>query len=91
MKQLTLSQELLLKELYFKKSTQHIAKALNKSEKAVYELARKRGYKKIPNWTNNELVSLLENGAKKTSEIYNRSYNSCLIKKSRLCKLHKNK
>lgn len=90
MKQLSLQQELQLKALYFKTSLKEIANKMDKSQKAVAELARKRGYKKIPNWTNAEIVSLLENGAKRTSEIYKRSYNSCLIKKLRLCKSHKN-
>ncbi|MFA5300370.1 MAG: hypothetical protein WC389_19470 [Lutibacter sp.] len=90
MKQLSLQQELQLKELYFKTSLKDIATKMNKSKKAIAELARKRGYKKIPNWTNDELISLQVNGAKKTSEIYRRSYNSCLIKKSRLCKSLKN-
>lgn len=90
MKQLSLQQELQLKELYFKTSLKETAYKMGKSQKAIAELARKRGYKKTPNWTNSELVSLIENGAKRTAEIYKRSYNSCLIKKSRLC-LHKNK
>jgi hypothetical protein len=86
MKALSLNQELQLKELYFNSKISVAAILLSKSKKAVYELARKRGYKKSPNWSNAELISLLENGAKKTSQIYKRSYNSCLIKKSRLCK-----
>jgi len=86
MKQLSLKQELQLKELYFKTSLKETAIIMSKSEKAISELARKRGYKKIPNWNDNEIISLFENGAKKTSEIYKRSYNSCKIKKSRLCK-----
>jgi hypothetical protein len=90
MKSLSLHQELQLKELYFKISLKNLGLLMNKSPKTVAELARKRGYRKIPNWSNSELISLQINGVKKTSEIYKRSYNSCLIKKSRLCRSHKN-
>jgi hypothetical protein len=85
-----ISQEVFIKIHYFDRNVNSLTAFTKRKPKAIYERARKLGLKKVPNWTNVEIASLLANGAKKTSEIYKRSYNSCLIKKHRLCKSHKN-
>ena len=80
------SQEIYIRVHYFDCKVNSLVLFTKRKPKTIYEKARRLGLKKIPNWTNEEIIFLKEFGAKKTSEIYKRSYNSCKIKKLRLCR-----
>ena len=59
---------------------------IGKSKTSIYEMKRKIGCISVNNWTIEQEKYLIENGAKSTSLLTNKSLNSCRIKLSRLTK-----
>jgi hypothetical protein len=83
------SSDLYLKLNYHDNTVNNMKKFINRNNKAIYERIRILGLQKIPNWTDDEIQILLTESPTNASLILKRSYNSCLIKKSRLCKKNK--
>lgn len=85
------SSDLYLKLNYETGTVKEMLQFTGRTERAVYERVRKLGLQKTPNWTKKEIRILRKWGPKEASVILKRSYNSCLIKKCRLCKKKKRK
>ena len=83
------SSDLYLKLNYESGTVKEMLPFTGRTEKAVYERVRKLGIQKIPNWTEDETDTLFTHGPYESSKLLKRSYNSCLIKKCRLCKKNK--
>jgi hypothetical protein len=59
-------------------------KVLGRKIKTIQEKARKLGISRIKNWSEAEIEILKNNSAYEASNIIDRSFNSCKIKKTRL-------
>lgn len=74
---------------YKRKTAVEIEKIIGVNKKTIHEIGRRYRLKKVINWTKDEVDILIKIGALEASKILNRSYNSCKIKKSRLCHMKK--
>lgn len=64
---------------------------IKKSDKSIYNMKAKLRLITEPNWTDEEIKILMDEGPEQASFKTNRTLNSCRIKKSRLCKLIRSK
>ena len=83
------SSDLFLKLNYETGTVKEMLEFTGRTEKAIYERVRRLGIQKTPNWKDQEINTLITQGPYQSSLILKRSYQSCLIKKCRLCKKKK--